>query len=132
MTMAYSVDLRERVIRSWENGHGQSWIGREFGLSLGSVKHYIKRYQNTGKVQPTQQKREQPLITGKQLVALQAQMDADPDATIAQHIERWATSYGVRVGAATMCRALQRANRPRKKRRWAHRNATQLLVVQLS
>ncbi len=114
MTRAYSVDLRERVIRSWENGRGQSWIGREFDISLGSVKRYIKRYQNTGSVQSTGQKREQPLIKDEQLVALQAQVDADRDATIEQHIETWAASHGVRVGAATMCRALQRADRPRK------------------
>lgn len=115
MTAAYSVDLRERVIRSWKNGRGPSWIGREFGLSLGTVKRYIKRYQNTGSVQPTRQKREQPLINGEQLAALQAQVDADPDATILQHVETWAVRHGVRVGAATMCRALQRVDRPRKK-----------------
>jgi transposase len=117
MTAAYSVDLRERVIQSLENGRGQSWIAREFGISLGTVKRYIKRFQNTGKVQPTAQKREQPLIRVEQLEELQGQVDAEPDATIEQHIEKWATSHGLRVSPATMCRALQRVDRPRKKRR---------------
>lgn len=115
MTAAYSVDLRERVIRSWENGRGQSWIGREFGISLGSVKGYIKRYQATGNVERTVQKREQPIIRDEQLVELQAQVDADSDATIEQHIDAWERTHAVRVGRATMCRALQRADRPRKK-----------------
>jgi transposase len=115
VTTAYSVDLRERVIRSWENGRGQSWIAQEFGISLGSVKRYIKRYQTSGNVQPTVHKREQPIIGDEQLVELQAQVDADSDATIQQHIETWERRHGVRVGQATMCRALQRADRPRKK-----------------
>lgn len=115
MAVAYSNDLRERVIRSWENGRGQSWIAREFGISLGSVKRYIKRYEQTGSVQPITQKRQQPKIRAEQLVELQAQVDANPDATIAQYIEGWEHSHSIRVGHATMCRALQRADRPRKK-----------------
>jgi transposase len=111
MTAAYSIDLRERVIRSWENGRGQSWIGREFEISLGTVKGYIKRYERTGNVQATQQKRQQPKISDEQLDELQRQVDVSPDATIGQYIERWEASQGVRV----MVRALQRANRPRKK-----------------
>jgi transposase len=114
---AYSEDLRERVIGSWEKGRGQSWIAREFGISLGSVKRYIKRYQRTGSVAPTQQQREKPAIREEQLGELQAQVDAHADATIEEHIEYWAVSQGRRVGRATMCRALKRADRPRKKER---------------
>jgi transposase len=112
---AYSIDLRERVVRSAENGRGQSWIAREFGIALGTVKRYLKRYQTSGTLQPTPQRREQPRISEADLPALQAQVDAYPDATIAQHIDYWAASHGLRVGQATMCRALQRANRPLKK-----------------
>lgn len=115
MTVAYSIDLRERVIRSWENGRSQSWIAREFGISLGSVKRYIKRYQTTGDVKPTRPQRQRPKISDEQLGELQRQVDARPDATIVQYIEEWEASHGVRVGHATMVRALQRANRPRKK-----------------
>jgi transposase len=112
---AYSSDLRERVVRSAQSGRGQSWIAREFGIALGTVKRYLKRYQLTGTLQPTVQRREQPRIGEADLPALQAQVDAHPDATIAQHIDYWAASHGLRVGQATMCRALQRANRPLKK-----------------
>ena len=112
---AYSIDLRERVVRSAQNGHGQSWKGREFGIALGTVKRYLKRYQTNGTLQPTPQRREQPRIGDADRPALQAQVDAHPDATLAQHIDYWVASHGLRVGQATMCRALQRANRPLKK-----------------
>jgi hypothetical protein len=52
----------------------------------------------TGSVQPTEQKRQQPKIRGEQWVELQAQVDAAPDATIAQYIEDWEHSHGVRDG----------------------------------
>src|SRR6476646_10078838 len=115
MTAAYSHDLRERVVRSYENGCGQSWIAREFGISLGSVKRYIKRYQATGNVAATRAKRQAPKIRAEQLAELQAMVDAEPEATLAHYIESWEAKFGVRVGRANMCRSLQRANRPRKK-----------------
>jgi transposase len=115
MTAAYSNDLRERVVRSYENGRGKSWIAREFGICLGSVKRYIARYQQTGSVAPTKARHPEPKIRAEQLVNLQAIVDAQPDATIEQYIEQWEARFGVRVGQANMCRSLQRANRPRKK-----------------
>jgi transposase len=101
---AYSKDLRERVVRSIENGRKQTWVARELGIGLGTVKRYIKLKQ-----------REQPLISEADIPALQAQVDAHPDSTLEQHIEYWDTGHGVRVSPATMCRALQRADRPLKK-----------------
>jgi transposase len=112
---AYSLDLRERVMRSIKNGRRQTWVARELGIGLGTVKRYIKLEQRTGSLAPKQQQREQPKIGDKDLGALQGQVDAHPDATLAQHIEYWEASHGVRVGQATMCRALQRADRPLKK-----------------
>ena len=112
---AYSIDLRERVLRSLKKGRQQTWVARELGIGLGTVKRYIKLEQTTGGLAPKAQQREQPKIRGEELVALQAQVDSHPDATIAEHIEYWVISHGVRVGQATMCRALQRADRPLKK-----------------
>jgi hypothetical protein len=46
---------------------------------------------------------------------LQAEVDAHANATIEEQIEYWASNHTRRVGRATICRALQRADRPRKK-----------------
>ena len=113
--MTYSIDLRQRVIRSWQNGRGQSWIAREFGIGLSTVKRYIERYKATGEVKPTAQERMKPMIGPADKAALQAQVDAHPDATLEEHIGLWADSQSVRVSPATMCRALQKIDRPRKK-----------------
>jgi len=109
------MDLRERVVRSIENGRKQTWVARELGIGLGTVKRYIKLKQTSGRLEPKPQQREQPLISEADIPVLQAQVDAHPDSTLEQHIEYWDTGHGVRVSPATMCRALQRADRPLKK-----------------
>jgi hypothetical protein len=45
----------------------------------------------------------------------QAQVDAHADATLEEHIALWADRHGVQVSPATMCRALQKIDRPREK-----------------
>lgn len=122
--MAYSLDLRERVVRSWQHGRAKLWIAREFGIGISTVKRYIKRYEQTGNVQVQPQRRMQPKIGVAERAALQAQVDAHSEATLEEHIGLWAASHGVRVSPATMCRALQKVDRPRKKRRAERRNAT--------
>ena len=112
---AYSIDLRERVMRSIKKGRAQTWVARELGIGLGTVKRYIKLERTTGSLAAKQQRREHPKIRDEELPALQAQVESHADATIEEHIEYWVSSYGVRVGQATMCRALQRADRPLKK-----------------
>lgn len=112
---SYSVDLRERVVQSWQSGRQQTWMAREFRIGLATVKRYIQLYQRSGQLEPKVQQREQPLISDAQLVELQQQADAQPQASLEQHIEAWAESHGVRVSRSTMCRALARADRPLKK-----------------
>lgn len=121
--MAYSLDLRERVVRSWQHGRAQLWIAREFGIGISTVKRYIKRYEQTGNVQVQPQRRMQPKIGTGERAALQAQVDAHSEATLEEHIALWATSHGVRVSPSTMCRALQKVDRPRKKRPVGRKNA---------
>jgi hypothetical protein len=56
-----------------------------------------------------------PLLTDEQLPALPAQVDAHADYTLAQHVELWAQTHGVRLSCPTICRAMQRAQRVLKK-----------------
>lgn len=112
---AYSQDLRELVVRKVKEGWSQLGVAREFGIGIGTVKRYLSLERETGGVSPRKARKAQPLIKGKDLEALQAQVDAHGDATLEKHIEVWEASHGIRVSRATMCRALKRANRPLKK-----------------
>jgi putative transposase len=113
----YSTDLRERVIRAVENGKSQAWIAETFQISVSSIKRYLGRFRQTGSVAPTVQGREQPLIKAEQAAAVQAMVDDQPDATLEAYCDAWEKRTGQRVSDSTMCRALQRFDRPRKKRR---------------
>jgi transposase len=112
----YSMDLRERVMTAWQDGKAQGWIADTFKVSVSSLKRYISRYRQTGSVAPTIQRRERPLIKAEQAQAVQAMVDERPDATLEGYCEDWEKRTGQRVSDSTMSRALQRFDRPRKKR----------------
>jgi transposase len=48
-----------------------------------------------------------PLIGPAQAAALQAQLDAYPEATLTQHAARWEAEHGVRVSMATLHRVIR-------------------------
>ena len=114
---SYSQDLRERVIKAWqEQTTTQAWIGETFGISVSTLKEWIKRFRETGNVDPLPRGREQPLIKDDQAQAVQALVDQVPEATLAEYCAAWEQATGQQVSVATMCRALQRFDRPRKKK----------------
>lgn len=111
----YSVDLRERAIKAWESGRTQAWIAEAFSVSVSSIKRYIQRYKATGKVTPTQQGREQPLIKASDEAAVVAMVARKSDGGLAWYCAEWERVSGVKVSPQTMSRALLRFGLPRKK-----------------
>jgi transposase len=63
-------------------------------------------------------------IPPTQHAALWAQLEADPDATIALHTERWNATHGTTLSQWTVGRAIRRLGWTRKKRRWVPPSAT--------
>jgi transposase len=114
----YSVDLREGIIKAWQAKKKQGWIAESDGVSVSSVKRYIGRYKAEGHVQATVQGRMKPSIGDEQLPVLVEPLKAHSDVTLAQHVDLWEASHGVRVGVSTMWRAIERAGWTYKKRRW--------------
>jgi hypothetical protein len=70
----------------------------------------------TGNVKP----KAIPGRPSKKGAALQAgllpQLEAHPDATLAEHCQFWEATHGVQISSATMSRAIQRLNWTRKKK----------------
>ncbi len=120
---SYSRDLRERVIKAWQDGKRQGWIAETFAVSLSTVKEWIKRFRETGSVEPLPRGHEQPLIRDEQASAIQAMVDGLPEGTLEAYCAAWEQATGQRVSVPTMCRALQRFDRPRKKRPSVRLNA---------
>src|SRR2546423_1312409 len=106
---AYSHDLRARIVRAVEAGAPKAVVARRFSVSLSAVKAYVRRQQTAGSLAPA------PVRSGRkahirpdQEPLLIAQLRAASDATLAEHVTRWATDQGVRLSVATMCRAIRR------------------------
>jgi transposase len=50
---AYSLDLRRRVVRAYEQGHGSiAEIAEQFSVNAGFVKKMLRRWRSTGDLSP--------------------------------------------------------------------------------
>jgi len=111
----YPTVLRERLLRFVDAGHSQAEAARTFGVSLRSLSRWRAHQATTGDLAPKPRPGRTPLIGSDQATALEAQVAAAPDATLAEHCQSWAQQHGVRVSLATMSRVLAKLGLPLKK-----------------
>ncbi len=104
---AFSLDLRERIIKSWQHGQAKAAIARVFTVSLSTVKRYITRFTTVGHVEPTPQQRMQGKLTRRLRKQLARQVDKYADNTLAQHAELWNKRHEVQVSESCLSRALR-------------------------
>lgn len=113
---AYSYDLRQRILHAVDQGKSRAEIIRTFDVSRATIKRYLKLRRETGDVKP----KAIPGRLAKKGAVLRAglpsQLDAYPDATLAEHCQIWETSGGVQVSTTSMSRAIQRLDWTRKKK----------------
>jgi transposase len=121
---AYSLDLRERIVAAVDAGHARPEVARRFSVSPATISNYLRLRQETGGLAPRPRGGGQPEIGPAQYPQVVAQLEADPDATLAQHCERWAASTGQVVSVSTMWRTIERTGWSYKKRRWGRPSAT--------
>ena len=118
---AYSKDLRLRVLEAVDRGLPRRRISDLFGVSLSTIKRYVRRRRQGEDLEPepsTGRKR-RILATSEQKRALWEQLEENDEATLERHCELWEQKTGVRVSLATMSRALrQKLGWTLTKRRW--------------
>ena len=124
---AYSKDLRLRVLDALDQGLSRKEVSELFGLSLSTIKRYIRRRRQGEDLEPrpsTGRKR-RILATTQQKRALWRQLEENDEATLERHCELWDERQGVRVSIATMSRAIrEKLGWTLKKRRWVPPNET--------
>jgi transposase len=113
---AYSLDLRERIVRAVAAGRPQSEVARTFRVGRATVRRYLELERATGSLAPRPIPGRPAAIGAAQGPALRAQLGDAPDATLEEHRERWAREMGVRVSVSAMHRAIARLGFTRKKR----------------
>ncbi len=91
--MAYSTDFRQCVIRNISTGMSWQNATKTFGISSGTIAKWLDNLSKTGEITDAPRKEYRPKKIDKQ--ALIVQIDANPDATLAElaeHFNCWPQS----------------------------------------
>lgn len=117
MPVAYSTDLRTRVIDAWNAKEGtQAQLAERFQVSLSFVKRVLRRYRTSGQREAKARGATlSPTIDGERLLLVQGWIEHKPDVLLAELCEQLEAHQGMKVSQSTMCRAVQRLKMPRKK-----------------
>jgi transposase len=123
--MAYSQDIRERVVQAVEQGkRTQRQVAEDFGVSQSFVEEVWRRYRETGSCRikvwrhgPAQ------VLAGKE-DTIRKVVKAQPDANLDELKEQIGKETRREVSKSTMSRVMKRLGITRKKRVRTHRNAT--------
>jgi len=121
---AYSVDLRKKIVESVKKGVPKSETARRFGVHRATVKRYCKQLDERGTLEPGKAPGKAPKLDGKARKLLAEDLQQRPWATHAQRAQFLLAVVGVRVSEATVCRAVRRLSRSRKKVPRARPNGT--------
>ena len=120
---AYSQDLREKVLRAVDQDYPRGEIVKVFGVSLATIKRYVKQRRETGTLSPKVIPGRPPKKLGQLQADLVAQLQAHDDLRLEDHCRLWEQTHEVQVSTATMSRAIKRVGWTRKKSRWQPVNA---------
>jgi transposase len=122
---AYSEDLRQKVVQVVEQrGMSKSQAARIFGISLSSVKRYV-RLANQGKsLTPRKGGGRPPKADEATRKLLEEDISRRPEATVAER-RHFLISFGGRsLSEPTLRRLMKRMGFSRKKGLWGHWNET--------
>ncbi len=117
---AYSKDLRLKALAALDRGAPRTEVVWTFGVSLATLKRWLKRRREGGGLSPKPSPGRTPriLATAGERRALWAQLEANDDATLERHCELWEQERGIGVSIATMSRAVRKLGWTFKKDRW--------------
>ena len=119
MPVAYSTDLRTRVIDAWNSKEGtQAQLAERFKVSLSFVKRVLRRYRTSGQKEAKPRGANLvPTISGETLLLVQRLIENKPDILLEELCEQLEKRTQFKVSLSTMYRAVQRLEMPRKKTR---------------
>jgi len=103
---AYSKDLRVRVIDAVDRGMARAAVAEHFGVSPRTIKRWLRRRRELGHLAVSPRPGPPAPKLGPLRAGLLPQLEALPDATLAEHCARWEQTTGVRVSTATMSRVI--------------------------
>ena len=115
---AYSEDLRKKIVGALLRGTRKSEAARLFGVSLSSVKRYVRTACEGRSLTPKRNPGKLPKLGESARVLLKADLDERPAATLSQRRSFLQDVTGVLVSNSTASRLIKRLRFTRKKDRW--------------
>jgi transposase len=120
----YSEDLREKIVAAVGRGISKSQTARTFGVSLSSVKRYVKKADHGESLAPKKSPGSALKLDEKANKLLEVDLKQRPFATLQERRNYIHTLTGLSVSRSTVCRAIARIGSSRKKGDDPQRNAT--------
>ena len=111
----YSLDFRKKIVESVKKGVPKAETARRFGVDRATVKRYCKQLDERGTLEPRKAPGRASKLDEKATRLLLEDLEERPWATHSQRAEFLFAASGVRVSEATVCRAVGRLRRSRKK-----------------
>ena len=117
MPAPYSVDLRRKIVAACERGDAtQLEVAQFVGVSISFVEKLLRTYRLTGDVvAPRNAPGRHAAIGAQASERLRQWVDEQPDATLAELVEKLQLECAIQVSQAAVCRALGRLGLRRKK-----------------
>lgn len=116
--MAYSQDLRERVMAAVESGaYTQPDVAERFQVSVSTLEKWWHRQRMTGTCEASVAGRGEQRVLRVVDDWIRAAVVEQPDITLGELCDRLSQETAIRASESMMCRELQVLGLPRKKSR---------------
>ena len=114
---AYSLDLRQRVVRAYEQGRRTvAEIAEQFSVSPGFVKKMLRQWRATADLSPLPHGGgRRPSLSERQRERLRRKVRRRDDISLTELRDCLREEEQVEAHVSTVCRALRRSDLPRKK-----------------
>jgi transposase len=122
---AYSEDLRTKIVEAVQQRRmNKSEAARAFGVSLSSVKRYVKAVGEGRSLSPGKAPGKRPALDEKARRLVEADVEERPFAKLSERREYLKKVAGISVSESTLSRVIRKMGFGRKKGRWVRVSAT--------
>src|SRR5215212_6088000 len=120
----YSEDLRKKIVSAVERGMPKTQAARTFGVSLSSVKRYLRLAARQEPLAPRKGGGRPPKTNAATARLLEEDVARRPYATARERAAFLRGTSGIELSASTISRLLRRLGFSQKKGAWARQSAT--------
>lgn len=115
---AYSLDLRERVVKAYENGNFTiAEIAAQFAVGKTFVNEMLRLKRQQQSLAPKAHAGgAKAMLDESHKQSLRVHLARQPDATLGELQQQLSATHQLQVSQATLCRALQEMQLTRKKK----------------